>query len=112
MTRDTNVPARDLDELRIALCSPDGGHMTDEPEKETGKPKAQTEAKCRRQGAVQDGDGSRRAAHQDRLGQGAMHGCNKSCDLPIHQITTPPPNEKNDKKKLDAANAIDRPNTI
>src|SRR5277367_3083649 len=33
-------------------------------------------------------------------------------DLRIHQITTPPPNEKNDRKKLDAANAIDRPNTI
>src|SRR5260221_5522843 len=29
-----------------------------------------------------------------------------------HQITAPPPNEKNDRKKLDAANAIDRPNTI
>src|SRR5206468_9395904 len=33
-------------------------------------------------------------------------------DFCIHHITTPPPNEKNDKKKLDAANAIDSPNTI
>src|SRR5215831_6655791 len=33
-------------------------------------------------------------------------------DLSVHQITTPPPNEKNDRKKLDAANAIERPNTI
>src|SRR6476619_6399968 len=33
-------------------------------------------------------------------------------DLSVHQITTPPPNEKNDRKKLEAANAIDRPNTI
>src|SRR5579872_1034613 len=33
-------------------------------------------------------------------------------DLSAHQITTPPPNEKNDRKKLEAANAIDRPNTI
>src|SRR5579872_1339164 len=33
-------------------------------------------------------------------------------DLSTHQITTPPPNEKNDRKKLDAAKAIDRPNTI
>jgi hypothetical protein len=29
-----------------------------------------------------------------------------------HQTSAPPPNEKNDKKKLDAAKAIDRPNTI
>src|SRR6201991_1384718 len=41
-----------------------------------------------------------------------MHGRNKSWDLLIHQITTPPPNEKNERKKLDAANAMDRPNTI
>src|SRR3546814_6332576 len=29
-----------------------------------------------------------------------------------HQISAPPPKLKNDRKKLDAANAIDRPNTI
>ena len=29
-----------------------------------------------------------------------------------HQTSAPPPNEKNDRKKLDAANAIDRPKTI
>src|SRR5260370_35229927 len=29
-----------------------------------------------------------------------------------HQITAPPPNEKKDRKKLDAAKAIDSPNTI
>src|ERR1700682_6399650 len=30
----------------------------------------------------------------------------------IHHTSTPPPNEKNDRKKELAANAIDRPNTI
>ncbi|WP_449579283.1 hypothetical protein [Paracoccus mutanolyticus] len=29
-----------------------------------------------------------------------------------HQMSAPPPNEKNDRKKLDAAKAMDRPNTI
>src|SRR3546814_20162009 len=29
-----------------------------------------------------------------------------------HQISAPPPKLKNDRTKLDAANAIDRPNTI
>src|SRR5215813_6962452 len=41
-----------------------------------------------------------------------MDRCFKALDLSVHQITTPPPNEKNDRKKLEAANAIDRPNTI
>ena len=49
VTGDTNVPAHDLDELWIAFGSPDGRHMTDEPEKKAGEPKAQTEAECRRQ---------------------------------------------------------------
>jgi hypothetical protein len=52
VTRDTDVPARDLDELRIAFRSPNGGHMTDEPEQKTGKPKPQTETECGCQGAV------------------------------------------------------------
>jgi hypothetical protein len=29
-----------------------------------------------------------------------------------HQTSAPPPNEKNDRKKLDAAKAMDRPKTI
>jgi hypothetical protein len=36
----------------------------------------------------------------------------KTSDRIVHQITTPPPKEKNDRKKLEAANAIERPNTI
>src|SRR5204862_7930292 len=62
--------------------------------------------------AVDDGDGAWRTTHQDRLGQRATYGRYEAWDLSVHQITTPPPNEKNDKKKLDAANAIDKPNTI
>jgi hypothetical protein len=52
VTRDTNVPPHDLDELWIAFRSPDGGHMTDEPEQKTGKPKPQTKAQGGGQGAV------------------------------------------------------------
>ena len=79
---------------------------------EARDPKAQTDAERSRKRAVEDGDGARRTAHQDRLGQCAMHRRFEAWDLSVHQITTPPPNEKNDKKKLDAAKAIDRPNTI
>src|SRR6478736_7305201 len=41
-----------------------------------------------------------------------MHRHRKTFYGPVHQIRTPPPNEKNARKKLDAANAIDNPNTI
>jgi hypothetical protein len=41
-----------------------------------------------------------------------VHGHNKTDDRFVHQITTPPPKEKNERKKLEAANAIERPNTI
>src|SRR5271165_5510674 len=112
MTGDAEVSTHDFDEVGISLGGPDGGHVADEPKNEAHDPEAQTDAECRGERAVDDGDGARRTAHQDRFGQRAMHGRDEAWDFCIHQITTPPPNEKNDRKKLDAANAIDRPNTI
>ena len=100
MTGDTKVSTYDLDEVGIALGGLDGDHET------------QTDAEGGGERAVDDGDGAWRTAHQDRLGQRAMYGRYEAWDLSVHQITTPPPNEKNDRKKLDAANAIDKPNTI
>src|SRR3546814_11530937 len=46
-----------------------------------------------------------------------MDGREESADRRVrievrHQTSAPPPNEKNDRKKELAANAIDRPNTI
>src|SRR6516225_1604197 len=112
MTGDTKVSTYDLDKVRIALCRPDGGHVTDEPKQEARDPEAQTDAKRSCERAVDDGDGARRPTHQDRLGQRAMDLSFEAWELSVHQITTPPPNEKNDRKKLEAAKAIDRPNTI
>src|SRR6266852_6050470 len=103
MTGNTQVSARHVDEGRIAFGGPDGGHVTDEPEDETRDPQPQSKSKGRRQRAVDDRDRSRRTAHQDRLGERAMNGHDKTCDRSIHQITTPPPKEKNDRKKLEAA---------
>src|SRR3546814_5257345 len=72
--------------------------------------------RCRKR-SVEDGERTRCAAEQDRLGQGAMDGREESADRRVrievrHQTSAPPPNEKNDRKKELAANAIDRPNTI
>ena len=68
----------------------------------------------RGQRAVDDRDGARRTAQQDRLGQRAMqrhleargHGIGASSD------DAPPAKMKNVRKKLEAANAIERPKTI
>ena len=112
MTGDAKVPADDLDKVGIALGGPDRSHVADKPEKEARKPKAQTDAEGCGERTVDNCDRSRRAAHQDRFGQRTMHRRNEAWNLAVHQITTPPPNEKNDRKKLEAANAIDKPNTI
>jgi hypothetical protein len=58
---------------------------------------------------------ARSAAEQDRLAERPVdrHGETRHVfGRPRHQTSAPPPNEKNDRKKLDAAKAIDRPNTI
>ena len=81
---------------------------------EAGDPEPQTKADRGGERAVEDGDRPRRATEQDRLGQRAMDRRVEAWDSSavIHQTSAPPPKEKNDRKKLDAANAIDRPNTI
>ena len=78
MTGNTEVPANDLDEVRIALGGPDGGHVADEPKEEARDPKAQTDAECSRERAVENSDGAWRSTHQDRFGQRAMHGRDES----------------------------------
>jgi len=112
MTRNAEMPADDLDKVRVAFGGPDRDHVTDELEQEARDPEAQADAQRSRERAVDDGDRARSTAHQDRLGQRAMDWCFKAWDLSVHQITTPPPNEQNDRKKREAANAIDNPNTI
>ena len=112
MTGDTEVPADDLDKVRVALGGPDGDHVANEPKQEAGDPQAQADAEGGCERAVNDGERPWRTAHQDRLGQRAMYRRDETWDLTVHQIVTPPPNEKNDRKKLEAAKAIDRPNTI
>src|SRR3546814_19091420 len=92
--------------------------MPDRPEPETDQPEAQAEAERRRERAVEDGDRARRAAEQDMLGErpmdrdGVARHVAGAIDQARHQTSAPPPKEKNDRKKLDAAKAIDRPKPI
>ena len=113
------MPANDLDEIGIALGRPDGGKLRHDPEGEPSNPETKTKTKRRRERAIEDGDSARRAAEQDRFGQGAMDGNAKASGRAailnegvLHQISAPPPKEKKERKKLDAAKAMERPKTI
>src|SRR5882724_39459 len=112
MAGNAQMTAHHVDELRIALGSPDRGGLTENPEQETGEPQPQAETKSCGERAVEDRDRARRAAEQDVLGERAMNGCCKSENPLLHQTSAPPPKEKNDRKKELAAKAIERPNTI
>jgi hypothetical protein len=89
--------------------------MADGPDHDAGQPEAQAQAERAGQRAVHDGEA--RGAPPSRIGSQSARwtGTVKpgtSSAAPSHQTSAPPPNEKNDRKKLDAAKAIDRPNTI
>eukprot|EP01137_Pigoraptor_chileana_P030898 Opistho-2@17990 len=118
VARDAQMLAHDVDELRIALGRPDGGEVPYGPKAQADQPEAQAEAECGRERAVEDGERARRATQEDVLGERPMDRDRKSGHFATvmhsvgHQTSAPPPKEKKDRKKLDAAKAIDRPNTI
>ena len=112
------MPPPDFDELGIALRRPYRREMPDGPYGDADQPEAQAETHGPGKRPVHDGDASRSAAEQDMLGQRPVDRDRESrhrvqlFETARHQTSAPPPNEKNDRKKLDAANAMDRPNTI
>src|SRR5689334_982518 len=105
------MPAHDVDEQRITLGGPDGHAMPDHPEQQTGQPQAQPKTEDGGQRAVEDCDRPWRTAEQDRFGQGSVHWHHEARKA-FHQTRTPPPNEKKDRKKLEAAKAMEMPKTI
>src|SRR5208337_2571521 len=112
--RIAQVPTHYVHEGRVALGGPDRGEMTDEPNCGADDPEAQPQTHCSGERAVDDRHRPGRAAEQDRLGQGAVDRrveAGNGVGL-IHQISAPPPNWKKERKKLEAAKAIDRPKTI
>src|SRR5258708_5501789 len=99
----------DFDEGRVAFGEPNGCAVADDPEHQACEPKAQAECQHGGEGPDQNGGGTRGAADQNRFRQRAVEHEFKT--FRAHQISAPPPNEKNDRKKELAANAIERPNT-
>lgn len=112
------MPATNFDEERVPLRGPDRQKMPDGPDEDADQPEAQAEANGTGQRSVQDRNGPRRSAQQDLLGQRPVDRHGKAgngieaLETSRHQSSAPPPKEKKERKKLEAAKAIDRPNTI
>src|SRR6516162_1834894 len=115
MGRVEQVPPHHIDELGVALGGPDRGGVAGRPQQKAGNPEPEAQRDRRRERAVGDGDGPRRAAEQDRVAERPMHRRIEAGDVVrglAHPITAPPPKEKKLRKNELAANAIDSPNTI
>jgi len=114
MLRVAQMPPHDIDEGGVAFGGPDRREVPDQPDRGADDPQTKAKADRGSERAVDDCDGARRTAEEDRFGQSAMDWCVETDDgLGLfHQTSAPPPNWKNDRKKLDAAKAIDRPKTI
>src|SRR5262245_5115582 len=94
-------------EVRIALRGEDGDCVPDGPEHNACYPEPKPDAEGGGNGAVDDRYGARGAAEQDRLGQRPMQRDLETFDRPAgHDTSAPPPKEKKERKKLDAAKAI------
>src|SRR3546814_7124512 len=102
------MPAHDIDELRIALRGPYGRKMTGRPDCKSDQPKTQAETEGGRESAIEDRNRTRRAAEQDMLGQGGVPRHRKSRHLCSmvgrhrHQTSAPRPRERKARKKIDA----------
>jgi len=103
------VTTEHFGESRIAFGGKHRDGVTGGPKQQTSEPHAKPQPEGRRDRSVHDGKRARCAREQDRLGQRAMQRNFETLD---HEISAPPPNEKNDRKKLDAAKAIESPSTI
>src|SRR5690606_39610575 len=108
-----DVPGEDLHELRIDARTPHRQRMADDPEHHAGNPQLQAQADGGGQRAVGDCHGARRTAQQNRLGQRAVQRHREAIREGVRgaHTTAPPEKLKNDRKKLEAAKAMDRPKT-
>src|SRR3546814_4164393 len=88
--------------------------MADRPESEAGDPEPKAEPDRTGEGAIDDREAARRAAEQDRLGERTVDRREEARNVGLlsHQTSAPPPKEKKERKKLEAAKAIESPKTI
>src|SRR3546814_10404120 len=106
-------------EIGVAFRRHHRGSVAECPDRNPRDPLLEPEAERRGESAVEDRDRARRAAEQDRLGERTIDRRLKAFDRPgrmirsgRHAMSAPPPKLKQDRKKIDAAKAIDRPKKI
>src|ERR1700733_10731571 len=103
------MTAKNLYEIRIALCGKYREQSPADPEQQSGDPELKAEPERRRDRAVHDSNGPWSPGQQNGLGQRTVQ---RNLEALDHWTNAPPPKEKNDMKKLDAAKARERQNTI
>jgi len=111
----TEMPGQDRCEIGVALGGEHRERVSGRPHHEPGNPLLEADPERSRECAVNDRNRPRRAAEQDGLGERPVQRGLEALDMgagPDHAISAPPPNEKNDRKKLDAANAMLSPKMI
>ena len=96
-------------EIWIPFRCEHGHRVAQSPEQKTCDPHAQSKPQSRCNRPIRDGERARRAGQQNWFGEGVVQRHFKAFG---HETSAPPPKEKNDRKKLEAAKAIDRPSTI
>src|SRR3546814_221345 len=109
-----SVEGKYLKEMWIDGCAPLRQGIACEQEHGTRNLGLQSQPHSGSQVAVGNLHGGRRTAQQDRLGERAVHRQLEPGREGIRgaHTTAPPEKLKNDRKKLEAANAMVRPNTI
>src|ERR1700744_4729397 len=108
----SHVPCKHLHELRIDPRTPHGACMTDEPPCDPRPRELEPQSNRRGQRAVGYCHSARSTAEQDGLGQGSVQRHLETRGRRTHPTSAPPEKEKNVRKKLEAANAIESPKTI
>src|SRR3990167_265273 len=109
------VANQDRGEVGIAFGGEHREGVPERPHGQPGDPLLETEPERGRDRTIDDRDRPRRPAEQDRLGERAVHRRLETLDMTAggdHEMSAPPPKLKKLRKKLDAANAIDRPKMI
>src|SRR5258708_7788265 len=112
-----DVPREDGGELRVHPREPQRDDMTGDIETDADQPELHAEPNRSRQRPQRDRDAPRHAGQEDWLGERAVQRDGESRHRAgarerDHDTSAPPAKLKKVRKKLDAANAIDNPNTI
>src|SRR3546814_9128482 len=103
-------------EVRVAPGSEHSNAVADRPDRNADQPLLQAQADRGGDRAIDDRNAARRTTEQDRLSQAGVDRRLEASNMTVvdvaHATSAPPPKLKKDRKKLEAANAIDRPKMI